>query len=261
MLAHDRRGHGPPLVLVHGLGSAKTVWALITPELAKSFDVIAVDLPGHGQTPWIAGTAMDPRALADSVRATLDGLGVAKAHLVGNSLGGWTALELAAAYPDRVASVIGLAPAGMRDRPLQKIALSFRINRYLARGLRPLLPTMLKYERLRALGFARNSPVWKTWSVETCRDAAEAMAHAPGYDAALQGLLRRVAECALRIPETIPLTVVFGDTDTVLPPSTSQSRRYLPAHGRWIEWENCGHGIQLDYPDRVIALIHEVTGA
>ncbi len=261
MLAHDRRGHGSPLVLIHGLGSAKTVWALVTPALATSFDVIAVDLPGHGKTPWVAGTAMDPRALADSVRATLDGLGIQKAHLVGNSLGGWTALELAAASPDRVASVIALAPAGMRDKALEKIALSFRINRYLARGLRPLLPTMLKYERLRALGFARNSPVWRTWSLETCRDAAEAMASAPGYDAALQGILRRVADCALRIPSTIPLTVVFGDTDTVLPPSTSQSRKYMPAHGRWIEWERCGHGVQLDYPDRVVELVHEVTGA
>lgn len=261
MLAFDRRGSGPSLVLIHGLGSARTVWKLVTPELAKSFDVIAVDLPGHGETPWVPGTAMDPRALGDSVRATLDAIGVKRAHLVGNSLGGWTAIELAAATPDRVASIVALAPAGMRDTPLDKVAMSFRINRYLARGLRPIMPTMLKYERLRALGFARNSPVWKTWSLETCRDAAEAMASAEGYDAALQGILHRVAESALRIPSTIPFTVVFGDTDTVLPPSTSQSRKYMPSHARWLDWETCGHGVQLDCPDKVIALIREVTGS
>lgn len=248
-------------MLIHGLGSARTVWALVTPALAERFEVIAVDLPGHGQTPWVPGTAMDPRALADSVRATLDGLAIPRAHLVGNSLGGWAAIELAAAYPDRVASVVALAPGGMRDKPLEKISLAFRLNRYLARGLRPVLPVMLKNERLRAVGFARNSPVWKTWSIDTCRDAALAMANSEGYDAALQGLLHRVAEATRRIPASIPLTVVFGDTDTVLPPTTSQSRRYLPPHGRWLEWERCGHAIQLDYPDKVVALIREVTGA
>lgn len=260
MLAHDRRGTGDPVVLIHGLGSARTVWALVTPGLAASFEVIAVDLPGHGGTPWIDGTAMDPRSLADSVRATLDAIGIRRAHLVGNSLGGWVALELAAGSPDRVASVTALAPGGMRDTPLKKISLAFRLNRYLAVGLRPLVPIVLKSDRLRGLAFARNSPVWKSWSLETCRAAAEAMAISKGYDAALAGLLHRVAECTLKIPATIPLAIVFGDTDTVLPPSTSQSRRYLPPHGRWLEWERCGHGIQLDYPDRVVALVKELAG-
>lgn len=258
-LSYDRSGAGEPLVLIHGLGSARTVWKLVTPALARRFDVIAVDLPGHGQTPWVAGTAMDPRALADSVRATLDALGISRAHLVGNSLGGWTALELAAAHPDRIASIVALAPAGMRDQPLAKITLGYRINRYLAVGFRPLMPVMLRYERLRGIGFARNSPIWKTWSVETCRDAAEAIANSEGYEAALAGIVGRVASCTARIPPSIPLTVVFGDTDTILPPSTSQSRRHLPPHGRWLEWERCGHGIQLDYPDRVVELIEEVT--
>lgn len=260
MLAHDRRGSGDPLVLIHGLGSAKTVWALVTPPLAKTFDVIAMDLPGHGETPWVGGTAMDPRSLADSVRATLDGLGIARAHVAGNSLGGWVGLELAAAYPDRVASITALAPGGMRDKPLEKISLAFRLNRYLAVGLRPLVPVVIKSDRLRGLAFSRNSPVWKSWSIETCRDAAHAMAISKGYDAALNGLLNRVAECTSRIPSSIPVTIVFGDTDTVLPPSTSQSRRFLPAHGRWLEWERCGHGIQLDHPDRVVSLIEEVAG-
>jgi pimeloyl-ACP methyl ester carboxylesterase len=260
-LTYDRVGSGEPLVLIHGLGSARTVWKLVTPALAKQFDVIAVDLPGHGQTPWVGGTAMDPRALADSVRATLDALGIERAHLVGNSLGGWVALELAAASPDRVASVTALAPAGMRDKPLEKITLDYRINRYLAVGFRPLMPLMLKYERLRGIGFARNSPIWKSWSVETCRDAAHALSSSQGYESALAALVGRVASCAATIPASIPVTVVFGDTDTILPPKTSQSRRHLPAHGRWIEWERCGHGIQLDYPDRVVELIREVTSA
>jgi pimeloyl-ACP methyl ester carboxylesterase len=261
LLTFDRSGAGEPLVLIHGLGSARTVWKLIAPSLAEAFDVIAVDLPGHGGTAWIEGTAMDPRSLAGHVVETLDACGVGRAHLVGNSLGGWTALELAAAHPDRVESVTALAPAGMRDQPLARISLAFKLNRYLAVATRPLLPLLLPYQALRAIGFARNSPIWKTWTVETCRDAALAMAGCPGYPAALDAMVGRVADCAGRVPSEIPVTVVFGDTDTVLPADTSQSRRHLPPHARWVDWERCGHAIQLDYPERVVTLVREVTGA
>jgi pimeloyl-ACP methyl ester carboxylesterase len=247
-------------VLIHGLGSARTVWSLVAPALAKNFEVIGVDLPGQVQTPWVPGTKMDPRSLADAVAQALDRLGVRRAHLVGNSLGGWTALELAAACPERVASVTALAPAGMRDKPLQRVRLGFKLNRYLARCLRPVLPAILASERLRGLALARNSPVWQTWSTETCRHAAHAMAGSRSYNAALHGTLHRVAGCTLRIPASIPLTVVFGDTDTVLPAHTSQSRRYMPPHGLWLHWERCGHAIQLDCPERVVSLVKEVAG-
>lgn len=260
ILTHDRAGRGAPVVLVHGLGSARTVWKPVTPALAAHFDVIAVDLPGHGRTSWIDGTAMDPRSLAESVVETLDALGVdEKVHLVGNSLGGWTCLELAAAHPHRVAGITALAPAGMRDTPLRRIGLGFKLNRYLSVAARPLLPLLLGNERLRGIGFAQNSPVWKQWSIETCRDAADAMALSGGYHAALDGILGRVADCAKKIPESIPLTIVFGDTDVILPPSTSQSKRHLPSHARWLDWERCGHAVQLDHPERVVDLVKEVA--
>lgn len=262
ILTHERAGRGESVVLVHGLGSARTTWKPVTPALAASFDVIAVDLPGHGRTPWVKGTAMDPRSLAASVVDTLDHLGVhQKVHLVGNSLGGWTCLELAAAHPERVASIVALAPAGMRDTPLAKIGLDFKINRYLSVAARPLLPILLGNDRLRAIGFAQNSPVWKQWSIETCRDAADAMALSCGYHAALDGILGRLADCTKTIPASIPLTIVFGDTDVILPKATSQSRRHLPAHARWLDWERCGHAVQLDYPERVVDLVREVTSS
>ncbi|HSD89035.1 MAG TPA: alpha/beta fold hydrolase [Kofleriaceae bacterium] len=258
-LTYDRAGSGAPLVLIHGLGSARTVWKPVMPSLAESFDVIAVDLPGHGRTPWVEGTPMDPRSLADRVVQALDACGVTQVHLLANSLGGWVALEIAAAYPHRVASVTALAPAGMRDKPLTRIRLAFKLNRYLAVAASPLLPLLLSNPWLRGIGFARNSPVWKTWAIETCRDAAEAMAQSRGYEAALSATIGRMADCTQKIPPSIPLTIVFGDTDLVLPATTSQSRRHVPAHARWLEWERCGHAIQLDYPERVVALVKEVA--
>ncbi len=180
-LVHERTGSGPTLVLVHGLGSAATVWKLVTPALARSFDVVAIDLPGHGRTPWTPGMAMDPESLARYVNDTLDAIGIERAHVAGNSLGGWVALAMAAAQPDRIASVVALAPAGMRDRPARRIGFAFKVNRYLAVAARPLLPLILPVESLRRVGLERMSPIWKTWSLQTCRDAAHAMARSPGY--------------------------------------------------------------------------------
>lgn len=259
ILNYSRSGHGEPLVLIHGLGSAQTIWKLLTPLLEPHFDVIAVDLPGHGTSAFPPGTPMSPRDLAQHVADTLDSLGINRAHLVGNSLGGWTALEFAAAFPERTATVVALAPAGMRETPLVRKDWRLTFNRRLARTLRPLLGLMVRYERLRAIGFAHNSPIWKTWSMQTCQDAARAMAQAEGYDAALVGTFGKVASCSAFIPETIPLHIVFGDTDNTLPAQTSQSRAYLPAHAHWTTWEKCGHAIQLDYPQRVAELVMSVA--
>jgi pimeloyl-ACP methyl ester carboxylesterase len=260
LLQHTRTGDGETVVLIPGLGCSATIWKPLIAQLGD-FDVVAVDLPGHGRTPMREDAAMDPLSLAEHVRETLDDLGIKKAHLIGNSLGAWIAIELAAAHPDRVHSVMALAPAGMRDVPLTRAAGFLRFNRRLARVASPFFKILLRSTLIRAVGFARNSPIWRTWSVETCHDAAIAMATSTGYDEAFIASLGRVANCALRIPPSVPLRVIFGDTDNILPAKSAQSRAYLPAHGTWEVWERCGHAIQLDYPERVAAVMRSLTDA
>lgn len=258
-LHHERVGSGTPIVLVHGLGSAGTIWKPLVGLLRDEFDVITVDLPGHGKSPWDPSLPMDPHSLADHVHETITTMGLKKAHFVGNSLGGWTVLELAAARPQSALSVIALAPAGMRAEPLTAIDPRLMRNRRLARAMRPVFPIMLRSRALRAVGFAHNSPIWQTWEYESCRDAAMAMADSPGYEAALKATFGRVADSSLEIPNSIPVRVIFGDTDNILPPNTSQSRAYLPEHGTWEVWPQCGHAIQLDYPELVAKAIREVA--
>jgi len=63
-LSHTIEGNGPALLLIHGMGSAKTAWKPVQKELSNYFTVITVDLPGHGETPYQTGMAMDPNNLA-----------------------------------------------------------------------------------------------------------------------------------------------------------------------------------------------------
>ena len=104
----------PALVLVHGLGSAGTIWKSLIPKLTDHFSVIAVDLPGHGIAELHEDESVDPKSLARAIVETVSQThDISQMHVAGNSLGGWIALEMAAVAPDKVKSVTALAPAGL----------------------------------------------------------------------------------------------------------------------------------------------------
>jgi pimeloyl-ACP methyl ester carboxylesterase len=97
-LTQYRGGGGRPLVLLHGLGLSWRSWRPVLPALEARHDVTALDLPGFGASaPLDRGVRPTPRALADAVAGELDRLGLDAPIVVGNSLGGWIALELARA--------------------------------------------------------------------------------------------------------------------------------------------------------------------
>src|SRR5687767_333409 len=89
MLEHTRTGSGPPVVLLHGIGLDREVWAPVVPLLAAEHEVVAVDLPGFGASAALAGEPT-VEALAEAVEA----LGLERPLVAGNSLGGGIALEL-----------------------------------------------------------------------------------------------------------------------------------------------------------------------
>ena len=249
----------PHIVLVHGMGSAATAWKPLTPFLQERFNVITVDLPGHGQTPMIAGQAMDPISIGELVvREVKEQLGVTEFDVIGNSWGGWIALEMAASFPNSVRSVTALAPAGfwlatyVQRRPG---ASQFRL---LTSRSAALAPSFLKYERSRKLGFSDVSPRWRDFSYELCLDATLAMANSPGYFPAWDGMLHQRFDS--RIDSNIPVKIIFGDSDKTLPATTCQERTMAPQHSQWIIFEECGHAPMWDNTEKVAAHVMEIAG-
>jgi pimeloyl-ACP methyl ester carboxylesterase len=112
-------GSGPPVLALHGLGATKGSFLPTVTALAGWFRVIAVDLPGFGDSDKPIGAAYDARFFAGAVTDLLDALELDRVHLIGNSLGGRIALEVGLRYPDRVGRLALLAPslAWRRDRP------------------------------------------------------------------------------------------------------------------------------------------------
>jgi pimeloyl-ACP methyl ester carboxylesterase len=121
-------GDGSPLVLLHGLGGTWEVWKPVLPTLEAAHRVIALTLPGHqGGTPFRGNGDATVAALADQLVAMLSAQGIRSAHIVGNSLGGWLALELARQGVAR--SITALSPAGgwKTDADYRSIARTFKL--------------------------------------------------------------------------------------------------------------------------------------
>ncbi len=107
-----RGGSGPPLLFLHG-ANGLTPWLPFFENLSKTFEVLVPEHPGFGLSdnpPWIRNVG----DLAMYYLDFIDGLGAGKVHLVGQSLGGWTAAELAVRNDTKLASLSLLAPAGIR---------------------------------------------------------------------------------------------------------------------------------------------------
>jgi pimeloyl-ACP methyl ester carboxylesterase len=223
-----RGGAGSPLVLLHGFLDTWRTWEGVLPALERHHDVLALTLAGHAGGPAIDGPVSDA-VLVDAVERAMDAAGFETAHLAGNSLGGWVALQLAAR--GRARTVVALAPAGgwAADDPVRGQTLRFQATMHDALKDAPLYAMTD-----RALGVAR-------------ADAAPAF-----IEYALSAEWSLDAE---RI--TCPVRIVWGTDDGLLPwPAAAVRfrRDWLP-QADWIELDGVGHHPQLDIPLETAQLI------
>ena len=256
-LAYDSAGSGPPLVLIHGLASSRRCWDLVVDDLARDFTVYAVDLPGHGDSDPIPGQAETPATeMARAVGAFLDQRDIDRAHLVGNSLGGWTALEAAA--DGRARSVTALCPAGLWE-PIREPLGAIQFNRRAAVATRRVIPAVMRVAPLRRVLIRTGAERTATVPYRVAVDAAYAQADARGFQQAHDGALHRRFDRGAHVAEDVPVTVAFGDNDRLLPAPRFQQRDLAPAHARWEVLWNCGHAPMWDVPSVTTALVRETA--
>jgi pimeloyl-ACP methyl ester carboxylesterase len=256
-LTFTRSGEGTPLVLLHALGLSRRTWDPVIPELSAHFDVIAVDLPGFGDSPPLPDdTEPTPAALAAAVAGLLHELGVTGPDVVGNSLGGWVALELARIRP--VASLTLLSPAGLwRSRTPRYALASLRASRWLARHAGGLLRRMVgsRLGRALVLGQTHGRPTRLTAAY--ARLAIRSLGTCVGFDAVLRATARRRVEGFSDFD--VPVTVAFGSRDVLLLPSQARRLGQLPPHTRVDQLPGCGHVPIADDPDAVADLVLRST--
>jgi pimeloyl-ACP methyl ester carboxylesterase len=246
MLAHDRTGAGPPLVLLHFLGGHRRVWRSLLPALEAEREIVALDLPGFGASRALAGSPTVPR-IADAVARTLERLGLDRPAVGGIALGGSVAIELA--RRDLVSCATAISPIGFASRPEAAFAkASLRATIAACRALAPRADALAAQGPVRAALGAQMFA--KPWAVPA-QDAAElvrSVAHAPGMLPTLRSAMgHEVVAGAL----TVPVTVAWGQRDALfLPRQGGRAVERLP-FSRLVPLAGCGHVPIWDAPELV----------
>jgi pimeloyl-ACP methyl ester carboxylesterase len=214
-----RGGSGEPLVLLHGINGSWRVWRPVLPALEAEHDVFAPTLPGHRYGPPLdAGSLVSIGALADGVERVLDTAGIDTAHLAGNSLGGWLAIELA--RRGRARSVVALSPAGgwTSPRDLRRvIRLLSNARMLIARRDALRLAALMRRPRLRGLAL---SQAMTRGDLVPLQDALELIEDAHGC-IAFSGFVEwiRGAEPIQPTgrPLACPVRIAWGEHDRTIP--------------------------------------------
>lgn len=243
-IAFTRAGAGPPLLLIHGLGATRAIWRPQIDRLARERDVIAVDMPGFGDSPLLEETPT-PWALGEAIARMCGELGIEAPHIAGNSLGGWVAIEMAKAGPAR--SLCLISPAGLWRRPLGPRKVD---SRQWAHRLRPVMLAALRHRGAReamlrtTVGRPENVPLADAKAMIT------AWIDAPGYDAANDEMRRYVCEDLDRV--SVPTTIAWGELDRLVGPPRPERR---PPGSRFVKLEGCGHTPNWDAPELIADLL------
>lgn len=226
---------GTPLVLVHGFAGDLNNWLFNHPALAAERRVIALDLPGHGESAKTLQRG-DLDELSDALLALLDHLDIPRAHLAGHSMGGAVSLNLARLAPQRVASLSLIASAGLgaqiNGQYLQgfveagnRNALKPHMSTLFAdQGLvtRQMLEDMLKFKRLEGVDSA-------------LRQLAASIAEGDRQRHDLRGVLGQH-----------PALVVWGSQDAIIPASHSQG-----VEAEVLLIDGVGHMVQMEAAEQV----------
>jgi len=251
----------PALLLLHGAGGASHSWRGVMPELAKSFRVVAIDLPGHGLTQLGARNRSGLDAMAEDVLKLRTAQDWPLEAVIGHSAGGAVALRMAQLEPDSVPRVLGINAALGNFKGLAGV-------------LFPVMAKALAMTPFTADLFARSA--MRPGRVEALLDGTGSQLDAEGkalYRALVadrnhvDGALTMMAQWSLDklhrdLPRTrVPVRFLTGGRDTtVLPEVSRQVAARLP-DALVTEWDNLGHLMHEEAPDRVAGWIAEQATA
>jgi pimeloyl-ACP methyl ester carboxylesterase len=258
-LTYAEAGSGPVLLLIHGMGGTFENWGAVIEPLAASHTVIAPDLPGHGRSEP-GGGDYSLGALATVLRDLLATLGHDRATLVGHSLGGGIAMQFAHQFPEIVERLVLVSSGGLGPEVslvLRAAALpgadlfiaataeaGSRVGSALGRGLA-------------ALGLRPSADV-----AEVARGYASLSD--PERRAAFLATLRSVvgtrgqrvdAEDRLYLAESLPVLIVWGERDPIIPVSHGRHAHEALSSSRLVVFEGVGHLPQLEASGRFIATL------
>ena len=237
-------GEGPPVLLLHGFGGDINIWVFNQEALAEAGrTVYTLDLPGHGQSSKDVGEG-NLSSFVDAGAGFMDKMGIEKAHLVGHSMGGVIAGSLALAHPNRVASLVLIASAGLGE----EINADY-IEGFIAANRRREMKNTL------SLLFANPDLVTRNLVNDELR-----FKRMDGVDEALRATADKVFPDGKQadMPDLsgveVPILAIWGAEDRIVPCSHTEN---LPVHARVEILEGAGHMPQMEAAGMINRLVKE----
>jgi pimeloyl-ACP methyl ester carboxylesterase len=253
-------GEGPVLVLIHGVTGDMTTWDEVLPELAERFTVVTPDLLGHGLSAKPRGD-YSLGAFASGIRDLLGALGHFRATVVGHSLGGGIAMQMAYQFPERVERLVLVSSGGLGDE------VSVALRAATLPGSELVIPLIAHNSVIEAgrmigrwlgavgLGISPDrAEVARGYASLSEAEARNAFIHT--MRAVIDyGGQRVSARDRLYLTETMPSMLLWGRKDRIIPSHHGhRAHREMPG-SRWELFENAGHFPHVSEPRRFAAAL------
>ena len=244
MLSVEDAGQGPPLVMLHAAATSGKLWWQHIPRLARRFRVLAIDLPGHGQSPKPQGL-LTLEGMSAELYRTLQALNLPRVHVLGLSLGGMVAQLLAVDHPSSVSSLT-LCDTLCEIGPPQAQALEERAGAVEQGGMSAIVKSTL--ERWFSPGFFSSHPEVVA-EMEKLLLAADPTINAQTWRAIAK------LNVASRLPKLhLPALVMNGSLDNSIPPGGGERLAQLLGT-RLVELPGCAHMAPLETPGKFMDLL------
>ncbi|HLY38578.1 MAG TPA: alpha/beta fold hydrolase [Candidatus Binatia bacterium] len=253
-------GRGHPVVLLHGLGATNASMLPTLAELARDHRVLAPDLPGFGDSGKPVRT-YDPAFYARWLVSFLDAVGVARATLVGNSMGGRVAIEVGLTAPERVDRLVLFAPSLAFKRFREATPLVRLVAAEL--GAMPIMVPRTLVARAIRLLFARPERLRDAWYDAAADEFVRVFASARGRMAFFSAARQIYLEEATgehgfwdRLPAlSRPALFLWGEADQLVPARFGPHVVAAVPRARSVVLEDCGHVPQFEQPERTHELV------
>lgn len=244
-IRYHRSGSGPTMVLVHGISASLFCWRPVIPRLSEEYDVIALDLPGHGESSMPAHATFGIDDQVERLRLFLDHLGIKECYWVGNSMGCNITMAFALTYPERTLGVTAIAPAASsRLVPLPYASfswmagpLSWLVTRKLIQRLH--MNAIQKRERL---SDGRITESLKVYRRNPAAIRSVFLASAAIRDRRLPGLFKELK---------IPVLILWGTRDSLVSRKVIEDLKAILPQAESYVHEGGGHHLQEDEPEWV----------
>jgi pimeloyl-ACP methyl ester carboxylesterase len=240
-------GSGTVILLIHGYLETGEVWGSFAQKLAEKFRVIAVDLPGHGQSDIYEETHT-MEFLATAINALINAIGIQKAFMTGHSLGGYVSLAFLELYPEKLIGycLFHSHPFADTTDALQKREREIRV---VGAGKKYLMYP----ENVKRMFADTNLEKFSAAHDRIKKIASEIRAE--GIVAVLKGMMARPSRLALMEKGTIPCLWILGSMDNYIPCDLVQSKVNLPSNAELVILRNSGHLGFIEEEDKTIEIL------